>query len=142
MPRHLDQCVMAWLSPCNKNILTMFSLPQVISMALLEAAQRGNVQACWMHAVFALCFPYDPIRPSLSFRSLHSISLTAANQHNPPHSSVPSSKCPLISSVFRLIAASLDMLCPNFVSLIVYTRLHTASPSPTRHRHAPSRPKR
>ena len=38
--------------------LTMFSLPQVVSMAcfngaLLLAARTGNVQVCWLHAVFA-----------------------------------------------------------------------------------------
>ena len=66
----------------------------------------------------APCYPYDLTRSSLSFNSLHFISPSAANQHKPLHSSPPSSKYPLNSSVFRLIAVALDMLCPNFVSLM------------------------
>ena len=125
----------------------MFSLPQVVSMSLVYAAKNGDVQACWMHAMLSI----RPNPPISSIRSLHFISATTANQHNPPHSSPPSSKypqaelvCPAIDctltltltdththtdthtltlalaqAVRRLVAASLDMLCPNVVSLIV-----------------------
>ena len=65
------------------------------------------------------CYLYDPIRPSLSFHSLRFISPTAANQCNRltlPCLAPNTHKHK--SSARRLIAASLDMLCPNFVSLM------------------------
>ena len=86
-------------------------------MSLLEAAQNGNVQACWLHAVVFM-LSIRPNRISLLFRSLQFISPTAANQHNPPHSSPPGSKYSVHTSRSHLYVGSLDMLCPNFVSLM------------------------
>ena len=67
----------------------------------------------------------QPVHLYQSIRSLHFISPTAANQHNPPRSSLPGSRCPLNSSVFPSIAGSLDMLCPNLLSLMCITHAPT-----------------
>ena len=79
----------------------MFSLPQVISMALLKAAENGNVQARQMHAVFLHAIhTTQHVHLYHSNRALHSISRTAANQHNSPHSSPTSSKYPQVQIIY------------------------------------------
>ena len=96
-------------------------------MALRRAAEKGNVQACCMYTVFAPCCPYAPTRPSLSFHSLHFISFQQPQPINTTRLTLPRpapNTHTQKSSVRRLIAGSLGMLCPNFVSLM---RIHAST---------------
>ena len=88
-------------------------------MSLLEAALNGNVQACWMYAVFIHAI--DITQPAHLYRSICSISFHQPRSANTIRPTLPR---PAPNShmhkpwVCRLIAASLDMLCPSFVSLM------------------------
>ena len=97
----------------------MFSLPQVISMALRRAAGTGNFPACWLHAVFLrVVHTNQPVHfyHSVCSISFHQPQPTNTTRFIPPRPALNTRK--QNSSVFRLIAGSLDMLCPNFVSLM------------------------
>ena len=97
----------------------MFSLPQVISMALLHAAKNGNVQACWPHAVFLrVVHTTQPVHLYHFIRSMsfHQPQPTNTTRLTLPRPALNAHKHK--SSVRRLIASSLDMLCPNFLSLM------------------------
>ena len=121
------------------NITQLKILVGTYSIVFLSFTLCNGASECcerWKHSgmldVYSIspCYPYCPTCQSVLFRSLHFISSTTANQHNPPHSSTPGYKysqaelaCPLVD------AGSLDMLCLNFIWLM-YTHASTRNYKP------------
>ena len=88
-------------------------------MALFDAVKNGQIQACWMHAAFLhATHTTQPVHLYHSIRSIsfHQPQPTNTTRFTLPRPALNTRKQNLF--VFRLIAASLGMLCPNFVSLM------------------------
>ena len=98
-------------------MLTVFSLPQVMTTRdLSRAVTDGNVQACYMYAVFLrVLYTTQPVHAHHSIRSIsfYQVQSTNINRLRPAPNTHRQK-----SSVRRLITASLDMLCLNLVSLM------------------------
>ena len=88
-------------------------------MSLIDAAANGDIQACWMHAaVIHATYTTQPVHVHHSMRSIpfhqeQSTNKTRLTLPRPASNTQKQKSC-----ARRLIAASVGMLCPNFVSLM------------------------
>ena len=118
----------------------MFSLPQVISMALIEAAKNGNVQACWdaCRVCSMLCIRPNPPISIIPFA--HSISFHQPQLPNTTRLTLPRpapNTHKQTSSVFRLIAlhTHTHSLTHSHTHTRTHTRTRTHTHTNTSHSH-------